>query len=393
MISYEQALQQVILNARSFGKELVCLDDALGRTLAELVYADRDYPPFNRSAMDGIAINFEDFKAGIREYKIAETIYAGQTCPISLQPGSCYKIMTGAAVPPSANAVIRDEDIRVNGWQVTVNTNECNVYKNIEPRGNDLSKDRLALNRYTIITHTTIGLLAALGKHQIWTEKLPLVYVFTTGNEVIQVNEEPSEVQIRNSNQYLLRSLLGKKVGFCHFEHINDDKDVLKNALSRGMHADIMIINGGVSTGDADFIPGVLQSLGIEILFHKVAIKPGKPVLCGKMPAGGMVFALPGNPYSCLVTFKLFIEAYLCSCFGSVPVIQRFPFSGTRKKKSFFDEFFPVRLNRNSGWIEPVQINGPGDIRLAFKADGFAKHPAENNSLSDGEMLVYYNLT
>ena len=159
------------------------------------------------------------------------------------------------------------------------------------------------------------------------------------------------------------------------------------------MQADIMIINGGVSAGDTDFIPGILQSLGVEILFHKGAIKPGKPVLCGKMPAGGMVFALPGNPYSCLVTFKLFIEAYLCSCFGYVQVIQKFPFSGTRKKKTSFDEFFPVQLNRNSGWIEPVQINGSGDIRLGFNSDGFAKHPAKENSLSGGEMLAYYSLT
>ena len=118
MISYEQALQQVISNAISFGKEFVCLDSALGRVLAEPVYADRDYPPFNRSAMDGIAINFEDFKAGLREYKIAETIYAGQKSTTSLNSGECYKIMTGAAVPPSANAVVRNEDILVNGLQV-----------------------------------------------------------------------------------------------------------------------------------------------------------------------------------------------------------------------------------------------------------------------------------
>jgi molybdopterin molybdotransferase len=236
-----------------------------------------------------------------------------------------------------------------------------------------------------------MGLLASLGKDRLVVEKLPRVALFTTGNEVVQVDEEPGPVQIRNSNRWLLQSFL-KKWGISpsHYQHIPDDRETTRRILS-SVSADMIILSGGVSAGDADYVPGVLEELGVKKLFHKLSIKPGKPVWCGITPEGSMVFALPGNPFSCLVGFVLLIQPWLQTCFG-LPVDDPMglPLRSARKKRTVLDEFFPVRAEGSPARLESVALNGSGDIRLGPGANALALHPAESGDLSEEEIVRYY---
>lgn len=394
MITYLDAQFQINSFAHSFGTETVDLDDAFGRILAMPIIADRDYPPFNRCTMDGYAIRLEDFELGIREFEIIEIIYAGQESKLDLSQAQCYKIMTGSAVPLSANAVIPREDTNEKNQQVLLNISNCNIFQNIAQQGQDIKAGSNILNPPHICSATVISLLASLGQQGVRVEKLPNVALFTTGNEVMPVNFQVSKVQIRNSNRHLLKALLlqqGIKPILC--DHIPDDKEQLVQAFKKALTCDIIVISGGVSAGDTDFVPEVLESLGVKKLFHKVAIKPGKPIWCGQMPNKGMVFALPGNPFSCMVTFKLFIESFLQASFGmSLPATLQLPFNDTRSKKSNLDEFFPVRINEDQTMLESVAINGSGDIRLGLHANALAHHPAKIPDLTYGMAVNYYKL-
>jgi len=389
MMTYKAARQTIAGLSKSFGTEVIALDDADGRVLAEDIQADRDYPPFNRATMDGYAINTNDWEAGVQEYKIQQIIYAGQVGENGLQPDTCYKIMTGAPIPPSANAVIRREDATQIDNKVNFNIDNIKPYQNIARQGEDLKANEGILKSQTVCTPAVISLLATLGKNNIKVESLPKVALFTTGDEVVDASADIKPNQIRNSNQYLLKSLLKKwliKPQVC--SHIIDNKEQLKTTLSEALNFDIIITCGGVSAGDADYLPEVLKDLGVKKLFHKLSIRPGKPIWCGQLPTGGLVFALPGNPISCMVTFKLFIELYLSTSFGlGMPKLLQLPFKGNRKRVSGFDEFFPATISGEPTTLQPIHTNTSGDIRLGLGADALAFHPAESDVLNDGDLV------
>jgi len=384
MISLQEAQEIIISKAKNFGSESVALDNADGRVLDEDILSDRDYPPFNRSAMDGYAIRYEDWQNNIRKFEIAETIFAGSKASTDLSAGNCYKIMTGSAVPQQANAVIRREDSTEDSGFVTFQLNEIKQYQNIAKQGEDLRKDNIAIRKNTFCSAPVISTLATVGKMTVPVKRLPKVAFFTTGNEVKPANSAVNTIEIRNSNEWLVKTLLKKwKIIPFLYQHINDDKSELQTQIRKGLEADILILSGGVSAGDADYVPEILQELGVKKLFHKVEIRPGKPFWCGQLPNGGMVFALPGNPFSTLVTFKLFIETYLEAILSHNPSKKlRLNFNGNRIRKSPFDEFFPVKITDTQ--LELIDINGSGDIRLGLYADGIAHHPKENPELSPG---------
>nr|WP_242689090.1 molybdopterin-binding protein [Pedobacter sp. SYSU D00535] len=236
--------------------------------------------------------------------------------------------------------------------------------------------------------------MATLGKSSIRVAKLPRVALFTTGDEVKPIDSELSPVEIRNSNQWLIKSLLKTwLIKPQKIQHIADEMSALKETIATAINFDIIIMCGGVSAGDADFVPDALTALGVQKLFHKVAIKPGKPVWCGLLPHGGIVFALPGNPFSCLVNFKLLIEPYLRSSFGLEPLNTRIlPFEGQRKRKSNLDEFFPAKIKGFPSRLTPTEINGSGDIRLGIGAEALACHSKKHPELESGMLVEYYPL-
>ena len=389
MLTYIQAQEIVTSLAKSFGGEEIALEDADGRVLAESVPADRDYPPFNRATMDGYAINPWDWEDGVRRFKVQQVIYAGQVAEAELSAENCYKIMTGAPVPVSASAVVRREDaVEVNGI-VSFNIGTLKPFQNIARKGEDMHHGDVVLQKGMLCNPSAISLLASLGKVKLKVEKLPKVALFTTGDEVVEPGMPVSASQIRNGNQYLLKTLLKKwLIKPAVYKHIPDDKALLKQHLAEGLDCDMVITCGGVSAGDADYLPEVLEGIGVKKLFHKVAIRPGKPIWCGQMPNGGLVFALPGNPFSCHVTFKLFIETYLMACFGlPKPTLSQLPLLSAKAKKVNLDEFFPARLS--SEGILSIAFNSSGDIKSALAADALAVHPMDVGDLGVGDRVGF----
>jgi molybdopterin molybdotransferase len=394
MLTYLEAQKIIASLSRSFGIEQVNLDDTDGRVLAENAYADRDYPPFNRAAMDGYAINLSDWERGTRTYKIQQVIYAGENGNKDLTPGCCYQIMTGAPVPLSANVVIRREDATQDGQTVTFNIESIRAFQSIARQGEDAKKGDLMVGAGQRCTPATISMLASISKGFVSVEKLPRVALITTGNEVVDINSVMLPNQIRNSNQYLIKSLLKKwliKPAVC--AHVLDIEDDLMAAIRGVLDHDIIITCGGVSAGDADYLPSVFEQLGITKLFHKVAIRPGKPIWCGQMPNGGLAFGLPGNPFSGMVGFKLFVESYLYASFKlDKPITYTLPFNGSRTNKSGLDEIFPVKLSGEPLTLRPLSLNGSGDIRLGLGADALAIHPGQQHLLSEGAHVEAYLL-
>jgi molybdopterin molybdotransferase len=392
MITFNQAQQIVLSKARSFPAETIALEEADGRILAEDIKADRDYPPFNRAMMDGFAFTYADWEAGTRNFHITETIFAGEKSQHQLKPQSCYKIMTGAAVPEPANLIIRREDAVEKGGQVLLQQAGVKAFQSIARKGEDARKGEVIVNCPLRCEPAVISLLSSVGKHHLLVKKLPKVAVITTGNEIISPEKKVAEFQIRNGNQYLLRSLLKKwniVPSFC--EHVKDDRSVLTRVLENALENELIIINGGVSAGDTDYVPEVLESLGVRKLFHRVSMKPGKPIWCGETAKGGIVFALPGNPLSCLASFTVFIEPYLLKSFGfDTKQVYHMPLLQSRLKKSTLTEFFPVAIDKETGSLKLLPFNSSGDVTAALHAFGLGVHSDETAEVTAGTLINVY---
>jgi len=396
MISFQEAQEIVLAQARSFGTEEVLLDGAFGRVLAEPIRADRDYPPFPRATMDGYALRYEDLERGIRRFRIVELLFAGSQALGRIGSGECYKIMTGAAVPPDADLVIRREDVEEGKERMEVGVREpepWRPYLNIARQGEDLRAGDLVIDKPCRCDPAVMGLLATLGQSMVTVARVPRVGLITTGNEVVNPGDPVSPVQIRNSNLWmLLGALRRERLGLSRSAHVRDDPEELMGMLERFLDLDILIMTGGVSAGDADHVPGVLGELGVRPLFHKIAMRPGKPTWCGVMPEGGIVFALPGNPFSCLVNFALLIAPYIHSCMGlerAAPMAL--PLREGRGKRTPLDEFFPVRMEGCPVRLIQMPLNGSGDIRLGMQANALALHPAGSEDLVAGSEVTFYS--
>lgn len=403
MIDFRQARQIVLAQSRSFGSEELPLERAFGRVLTGVIRADRDYPPFNRATMDGYAVRYRDLEAGIRSFRVVETLFAGDPSGIAIGKGECYKIMTGAAVPADADLVIRREDVAEpagsdsDGSEISVKDvrpEPWHLYLNIARRGEDLRAGAEVIGRPCRCEPAVMGLLATLGQTKVTVARLPRVAVVTTGNEVVEAGAPAGPVQIRNSNRWMLEAALrreGVEPAAC--KHAADEPALLRAVLAEQLGADLLVVTGGVSAGDADHVPAVLESLGVRRLFHRIAMRPGKPVWCGVMPGGGMVFALPGNPFSCLVNFTLLISSYLHRCWGletAEPV--GLPLGSARAKRTVLDEFFPVRVAGQPARLVQLPLNGSGDIRMGMQATALALHPAESGDLAAGAAVACYSL-
>jgi molybdopterin molybdotransferase len=397
MIDYQTAHRIVLAQAHSFGLEALPLEQAYGRVLAEEIRADRDYPPFNRAMVDGFAVRFSDLEAGIRRFEVVATVYAGDSFQGAIRSGECYKIMTGAAVPDDADLVIRREDVEEMEMtmQIRAGVGGWKPVQAIARRGEDLRSGEIVIGRPCRSEPAIMGLLASLGRTVVTVQRLPGVALLTTGNEVVAADAPVSSVQIRNSNRWMLEAALKKMgIGIAAHGHVLDDRDLLKKNLEQILAYDIVILSGGVSAGDADYVPEVLTGLGAQPLFHKIAIRPGKPVWCGRTASGGMIFALPGNPFSCLVNFVLLIRPYIEACWG-LPAAEPLglPLEIPRAKKISLDEFFPVRVHGSPARLTPIAINGSGDIRMGMLANGLALHPAGAGDLPAGAELLCYSFT
>ena len=389
MISVQEALQLVLNEAKSFPIETVLLDNALGRVLAENIEADRNYPPFNRASMDGYAFMSKDVtEKGISEFKVIGELFAGYQFDKEINSGECIKIMTGSATPLDLDCIIQVELASEKDNKVRFNS-KVRPWLNIAREGEDCKKGDVILNQGLKLGATEIGILAVLGKKFVNVKALPKVAILSTGDELVPVGEAVSPFQIRDSNAYALQAFFQSGgIQVTRREIVSDNPEALKMVLMEVINYDIVVLSGGVSMGAADYVPATLLSIGIEKVFHKIKLKPGKPLWFGKNPTGGVFFGLPGNPLSCQVCFKLFIEPYFRKCFGLAPLSSMsYPVLQNRKKKVQLDEYFPVKLK--NGKLEILQFNGSGDVTSTLGSTGIALHSLELGNLVVGDELGY----
>ncbi len=394
MITVDEAVKLLRDKARDLGTETVPLEKALGRVLAGNVHADRDYPPFNRATMDGYALSYQEWETGARKFRVEEIVFPGIDISRPPQAGSCYQILTGAAVPPGLDMIIRKEDSILSIEEMAVSFPDLEVKRgqNIALRGKDLAAGDRVYGLVKRLGPVEISVLAALGKYELIVNRQPSVAVFTTGNEVKAQGEEVLAVEIRNSNLFLLKALLEKwSIYPSEVAHIQDTQFAVEKALKAGLKYDVIIFNGAVSAGESDFVPEVLTEAGMTVIFQQVAMRPGRPVLFGIFKNGPVVFALPGNPLSCLVTFQIFVDDFLRCCVKlpqkPARVVQ---LDSARVKDHRLTEFFPVQLGGPGSGASIVPFNGSGDIRACLTATGLAVQESDVFSLDAGSSVTYY---
>jgi molybdopterin molybdotransferase len=391
MISVEKALEIIINSGQDFGAEISVEEipflKSSGRILKESIFADRDFPPFNRVTMDGIAIDVTSFQNGQRSYKI-EGIQPAGSEQISLKnPENCIEVMTGAVSPTNTSAVVRYEDLEIKNGSAVILIDKIRSFQNIHEQGKDEQKGTKLIAKNTLIGAAEIGVFATVGKSFVKVAKQPKVMIVSTGDELVSVDEIPLTHQIRRSNVFTLVSLLEKLHMPSETSHISDDKFVLKSTIKGYLETfDVLLFSGAVSKGKFDFLPEVLEELAVQKLFHQVAQRPGKPFWFGQT-ATCKVFAFPGNPVSTFVNCLVYFYPWFYKSVGLKMEEKTAILSENVIFKPNLTYFLPIKINYRFGHLiaTPINANGSGDLASLLKADGFMQLPNEQNEFKKGE--------
>ncbi len=396
LISVHRALEIILTNAENFGIEEIDFLKSRGRILKEAISADRDFPPFDRVSMDGIAILSDTFDKGQREFKI-EGIQAAGSEQLTLQnANNCIETMTGAMVPMKANAVIPYELVDIADGSAKVNLEEVRNFQNIHKKGLDRRQGAVLVDKNKRISAAEIGVFATVGRTTVKVAKQPTVMIVSTGNELVDVSAIPAEHQIRRSNVYTLVALLEKLNIKADTAHILDDKKALTDKIDTFLTKyDVLIFSGAVSKGKFDFIPEVLDHLGVEKLFHKVAQRPGKPFWFGKKESSDKyrtdktVFAFPGNPVSTFVScLKYFYPWYMKSAGLDLEIVEA-SLAEDFYFKPQLTYFLQVKISQNQGKLlaTPLAGKGSGDLTNLVDADAFLELPSDRTNFAKGEVF------
>ncbi len=389
-ITVDKAEQIIQSQTKDFGVEAISYENSLDRVLAEDLFADRDLPPFNRSTVDGIAISFDAYKNGSRSFKIKATQAAGET-PIFIDGrDECIEIMTGAALDDSVDSVIRYEDIDIAAGAATIKNIEIRQGQNIHFRGKDKKQGDIVANAGYIISPALIGLAASIGKTNLLVKRLPRIVAITTGDEMVSASETPTPYQLRRSNGIVIKSVLERYGINAGLLHLRDDIELIKIELARCLSDyDVLLMSGGVSMGKFDYVPQVLDELGVEKLFHKVQQRPGKPFWFGAYESQKLIFAFPGNPVSVFMCLHRYFIPWLEKSLGiksqqqEYAVLQNdiyFPYS--------LQYFVQVKLSTGSNGqlkAQSFDTNGSGDFSNLIYADAFMELPLDRNEFKKGE--------
>ncbi|MBC8154289.1 MAG: molybdopterin molybdotransferase MoeA [Bacteroidetes bacterium] len=389
MLSVADAFAITQTNLLDLGTEVVPLDAALGRVLREAIHADRDFPPFDRVAMDGIAIHYQSFADGQRRFRVAGMQRAGQPQQSLANTDTCLEAMTGAMLPLGTDAVIRYEDLTVADGMATINIDDVRAGQHIHHRATDRQAGDELIHPGARLQPNHIAVAASVGKSTLTVSVLPRIAVVSTGDELVDVHEQPLAYQIRRSNTYMLRAALATMGLAATLHHLPDDEPVLEAGLSDLLKTnDIVILNGGVSAGKADFVPATLTRLGVERLFHKVEQRPGKPLWFGAIRGQKTVFALPGNPVSTAICFYRYLKPYLQATLGQTPEPARYVRLTTpvtfQPPVTYFTAV-SLETDADGSWLAtPLPSSGSADFANLLTADGFAELPAEESQFDAG---------
>lgn len=393
MVSVSEAT--AIIQAHLFKPQTqeVALENAIGRTLAMELVADRDFPPFNRVAMDGIAIQHEQFRLGIRKFTIEGIAAAGEPQKKLLHDENCIEVMTGAPLPNATDSIIRYEDIDINEGSASIKISSVEKYQNIHPVGKDAAKGAILLRPGVRLSPAEIALVATVGKTTVTVKSNPRVAIISTGNELVDIAVTPLAHQIRKSNVYAIQAALSAMKCDSTLFHLTDVEDVILKELDRIIeNHDLIILSGGVSKGKFDFIPSALEQLGVVKHFHKVKQKPGKPFWFGTQ-GNKTFFALPGNPTSTYLCFYRYVEPWLKRSWG----LTNEPGKALLSTDFAFHSddltyFLQVRVENSDGtlWAHPVPGGGSGDLGNLKDVDGFMELPTHKNQFKKGSIFPIY---
>lgn len=391
MISVEEAFRIVMDNTVQPAEKTVGLGDVLGCVLDEAVVADRDFPPFDRVTMDGIAIRFARWENGQRTFTIEHTQAAGEPVSSLQDPANAIEVMTGAVLPGGTDTVVRYEDLTLDGKFATVNRDKLERGEHIHRQGNDSRRGEVLLPEGVRVTPAEVAVLAAVGQTRVKVRTMTRAAIISTGNELIPVEQTPLPHQVRRSNAFAIEAAM-KQVGWDAVPyHFRDDRNELLSSLEGVLAAhDVVILSGGVSQGKFDFIPEVLRDLGISPLFHHVRQRPGKPFWFGRGKRT-VVFALPGNPVSTFLCCYKYILPWYRAVMG---LAAPSPTAMLASDFSFAPQltyFLPVTVRQEEGVLRarPSAGGGSGDFVNLTHADGFLELPAGRTEFKAGEVFPF----
>ena len=395
MITSNKALQLILNQTENFGSEQIDFKNSIGRILKEDIVADRDFPPFNRASMDGIAITVDPFNKGVRDFKIEGVQAAGSPQLTLKNPNNCIEVMTGAMTPVNSEAIIPYELLEIKDGIAKVNTNDVKYFQNIHRKGLDRKKEDILIKKQTVISPAEIGVLATVGKTTVQVAKNPKVMLISTGDELVEINQTPADYQIRRSNIHTLVSILERINIKADTIHIADDKPMLKQKIDSILeNYDVLLFSGAVSKGKFDYLPEILEELGVEKLFHKVSQRPGKPFWFGKKERK-TIFAFPGNPVSTFVSCMKYFYPWFQKSTGVNYKNENFAILA--KDFNFTPDltyFLQVRLENKNGQLlaHPIAGHGSGDLANLIDNDAFIELPTGKQLFNKGEVfpLIMY---
>jgi molybdopterin molybdotransferase len=392
MLEVQDALARLLAAVAPLSTEEVALAAALGRTLAERVAADRDFPPTDRSAMDGFAVRAEDACEPGRRLAVIGEVRAGQDAAgIVVGAGEAVRIFTGAVIPAGADTVVMvevaTEDLRAK----TVCVNERpETGQHIRDRGEDLKAGETILEPGTIIRAAEVAALAAVGCTRAGVIRLPRVAVISTGDEIVGAGEAPADHQVRNSNaEMLLAQIRSIGVDADDLGIAGDEPAALDARIARGLTADVLVLTGGVSVGAYDLVGAALANAGCEVLFHNVAMRPGKPILAAKR-GPCLVLGLPGNPVSAFTGFHVFVAPALRKLMGHpqpVASLRAATLLAPLRRKPGRLTYHLAHLSWRDGrpFVAPIVSASSGDVLSLVRANAFIVAPGDEHAIPTGD--------
>lgn len=391
MISVEEATKIIQQHVWRGGNEMVPLLAAINRVVAEDVMADRDFPPFDRVTMDGIAIAHASFSNGQKKFPIEFVQAAGTPCRSLTSGKYCAEVMTGAMLPAGADTVIRYEDLALANGEATIQVEHIKVGQNVHRQGSDAQQGVPLLKSGTQISAAEIPILASVGMANVAVKSLPRTAIISTGDELIDISKTPEQHQLRKSNVYALAAALTRYSVHSSMFHFQDEaQDIegqLKEILTR---FDLVILSGGVSKGKFDFIPKALESNGIQRKIHQISQRPGKPMWFG-VGNNTIVFALPGNPVSTFLCYYRYVEPWLITSLGAHAKNEKVILSEDFTFDAPLTYFLQVKIERNAGRVtaRPVPGGGSGDFVNLLEVDGFLELPMGVRQFKAGDLFEF----
>ena len=392
LMPLEEALRIVLENIKPLGTKKVFLHESLGYVLAEDIVSDTDKPLFDNSAMDGFAVRYEDIKNVPARLKIVGEYAAGTAENLKVEPGTAVKIFTGAPIPEGADTVVPVEYTTTEGDYVVINK-EFKKGANIRRKGEDVKKGEIVVPKGKEIRPYEMGMLASVNKAIVAVYRKPNVAILSTGDEILDVCEEQTRPsQIRTSNNYTLYGQVLQAGGIPHNLGIApDDPEKLKKVMESMKDYDVFITTGGVSMGEKDYVQYLVEELGVDVKFHKLRIKPAKPVLFGTYGENRLFFGLPGNPVSCAVAFDLLVYPALRVMQGFKDIFKQKITAvlekDYRRKKAERREFARCKVWFENGryHCEPLEKQDSHMLTSLVNANGYLIVKEGVNELKKGE--------